>query len=125
MGRRYLYISEFLICLLCSVAGGVLVAGLSWYILGLGDRYDIFGGIFIGMPVGCILGLVISKKYLQREESSLSFIGIILGLIVTLIEIVLCLLLVDLFGNYMFLILPIIMSISFLWINKSFKKKGK
>jgi hypothetical protein len=104
------FFQELLFCTLGSGVGGWLIAELSWRLLEMGDRYDVLIGIFIGLPLGCILSLWSLKKFVYKEKN-LSFISIILGSILSPIAEVVCLFLIDTFGNLMFIIVPIAVSI--------------
>jgi hypothetical protein len=107
------FFQELFVCTLGSAVGGCLIAVLSWRLIGMGDRYDVLNGIFIGLPLGCILSLLSLKRFVYKEKNLL-FINIILGSILSPITEVVCLFLIDTFGDLMFVIVPVGVSITFI-----------
>ncbi len=110
-------ILQLIIGLLCAIIGALLV-GVIFYGLDRmhfinelwGDKVVVISGLLIGLPLGCVAGLVVVDKFLKVSSLNLTniFLSLTFGVIASIISI---LFIVNAVGNAAAIIMPLIILI--------------
>lgn len=109
-------ISEFFSGLLFSLPGFLIFAKLNDLLekLGMelafgGDKAAIFWGLFLGLPLGNILGFMMIDKFYNKVEAC-NISGIIMGFVFGLLGNFAGVYLLDIFGGKFLFVIPILIT---------------
>ena len=90
--------------------GSYLSDTLNFMDLG-GDKAGLFFVVFLGFPLGSLLGFSLIDKLFYRAMG-INILGIVLGLILSLVGAFIGILLLDIFGIFAVVLLPIIVIVA-------------
>jgi hypothetical protein len=113
-------IQEFIVSVISSVICCLGVGSLYQLFLSnfeKSDKDNVFVGVFIGLPLGSILGLYILRKILFKKQKAFTFLRILTAYVIALIIGLLGVISLD-FTKYFFFALPVFISICFMMFLK-------
>ena len=112
-------VTAYICSVVCAICFALIYEGLN--ILGInmedffvgGDKAQVFFSMFLGLPVGGLLGILLIHKLLEAEKS-VSISGLLIGWLVSTGCVIGGIPLLDVFGSRAFMFFPLLASWAFM-----------